>query len=113
MVYSYISNASAHGDPICHLTLLQSLIIELGLIKDVSLLPHSIKAAKKFIKLRVFLNVKEYLKKRHEGPQIVRSLMFTSRSALVKDLRQKKNYASLQWIKKHGLKDLLVGVFRH
>lgn len=112
-ITSYISNISARNDPTCHLTLLQSLIIELGLIKDVTLLPRSIKAAKKFIKLRVFLNIKEYLKKRHEGPEIVKGLMFPSRSALVKDMREKKNFASLKWIKNHGLQDLLVGVFRH
>ncbi|KXN82565.1 hypothetical protein AN958_02416 [Leucoagaricus sp. SymC.cos] len=112
-ITSYISNTSAHHDQICHLTLLQSLIIELQLIKDISQLPRSIKTAKKFIKPRVFLNVKEYLKKRQEGPEVVKSLMYPSRSALVRHMRQKKNYAPLQWIKRHGLQDLLVGVFRH
>ncbi|KAJ3566321.1 hypothetical protein NP233_g7076 [Leucocoprinus birnbaumii] len=81
------------------------------LIKDVTLLPRSIRAAKKFIKLRVFVNIKDYLKKRHEGPDVVKGLLFPSRSALVKNMRKNRNFASLKWIKNHGLQDLLVGVF--
>jgi hypothetical protein len=109
--HSYIANPSTHSNQICHLTLLQSLIIELGLLADIKLLPTTIKSAKKYIKPRVFLNIRDYLSKRLEGPLAVRNLMFPSRSALVRDVRRKKNYASLKWVKKQGLQDLLVSVF--
>jgi hypothetical protein len=110
-IYSYIASPSAHSNQICHLTLLQSLIIELGLLDDVKLLPTTINSAKKYIKPRVFLNIRDYLSKRLEGPQAVRNSMFSSRSALVRDVRRKKNHASLKWVKKLGLQDLLVSVF--
>lgn len=109
--HSYIANPSVHTNQICHLTLLQSFIIELGLLNDVKLLPTTIKSAKKYIKSRVFLNIRDYLSKRLEGPQAVRDLLFSNRWALVRDMRRKKNHASLKWVKKRGLQDLLVSVF--
>ncbi|KAF9452252.1 hypothetical protein P691DRAFT_661408 [Macrolepiota fuliginosa MF-IS2] len=110
-ITSYISNPTVRHDRVCHLTLLQSFIVELGLLTDLTLLPRSIRSAKTFVKSRAFLNIKDYLSKRHEGQHKIKELMFPSRSALVRDMRRNKNHASLKWVKKQGLQDLLVSAF--
>jgi hypothetical protein len=105
---SFLSNPAAQANTVCRLTLLQSIIIELGLGASSSL-PPSLTAAKAFLKSRAFLNIREYVAIRGQGPKAVQSLLFPSRSALVKDIRKKRNPASLKWVKKHGLQVLLVG----
>ncbi|PPQ76624.1 hypothetical protein CVT26_012731 [Gymnopilus dilepis] len=106
----FLSNPDAKSDSICRLTLLQSLIIELGLATPA--LPESLSAAKTFLKSRAFLNIKEYLAVRDQGPDAVRNLLHPSRSALIKDIKKKRNAASLKWVKQHGLQVLLVGWMR-
>jgi len=108
---SFLSNPAAQANTVCRLTLLQSIIIELGLGTSSSL-PVSLTAAKAFLKSRAFLNIREYLAVRGQGPKAVQSLLFPSRSALIKDIRKKRNPASLKWVKKHGLQVLLVGWMR-
>lgn len=110
-ITSYISNPEAHHDSVCHLTLLQSFIIELGLLTDLTQLPRTIRSAKAFVKSQAFVNIKEYVTKRGQGPEVVRDLMYPSRKALVKDMRKKRNFASLKWVKNRGLQDLLVSAF--
>ncbi|KAJ7109196.1 hypothetical protein C8R44DRAFT_986232 [Mycena epipterygia] len=103
---SYINSFLADPTSVCRLTLLQSLIIELGLAS--SSLPASLTAAKAMLKSHAFLNVGEYLDARQRGPAAVQGVMHPSKTALIKDLRKKRNGASLQWVKESGLQVLLV-----
>jgi hypothetical protein len=96
---------------VCRLTLLQSLIIELGLMTSALNLPASLRSAKAFLKSHAFLNIKEYVSVRAQGPDAVRRILFPSRTALIKDIRKKRNPVSLTWVKEHGLQVLLVGCF--
>jgi len=107
-ISSYISNPEAKSNMVYRLTLLQSLIIELGLATLASALPRSIKAAKALLKTRAFLNVNEYISARGRGIEEVRKLLHPSRKALLKDIRKKKNAVPVQWVKEHGLQVLLV-----
>ncbi|KAF8892586.1 hypothetical protein BD779DRAFT_1196545 [Infundibulicybe gibba] len=108
-ITSFLSNPT-EKDSVCHLTLLQSLIIELGLAS--STLPVSLTSAKAILKRGAFLNIREYLAVREEGPAAVQRIMHPSRSALIKDIKKKRNPASLKWVKKHGLQVFLVSCFR-
>lgn len=111
-ITAYLAHPEAKENQVCKLTLLQSLLIELGLAKVSSALPTSLTAATKIIKATVFINIKEYLLVRTQGPQAILAAMYPSRSALVKAMRKKANRASLQWVKDHGLNVLLVSCFR-
>lgn len=96
------------------LTLLQSLIIELGLMPPTADLPSSLKAAKRFLKSKAFLNVGDYLWAREQGPKELQNIMYPSKSALKKDLRNKKSRdrrANRCWVKEHGLDVLLITIF--
>ncbi|THU99336.1 hypothetical protein K435DRAFT_855754 [Dendrothele bispora CBS 962.96] len=112
-ITSFLSNPSAHDDSHCRLTLLQSLIIELGIVsRDNSLLPATITTAKAMLKSHAFLNVREYLSVRDQGPKAIQQVMYPSRSALIKSIRKKpKGRASREWVKNHGLSVLLVSCF--
>ncbi|RDB24077.1 hypothetical protein Hypma_008769 [Hypsizygus marmoreus] len=105
-ITSFLSNPEARRNSACRLTLLQALIIELGLAT--SALPASLTAAKAFLKSRVFLNVREYLAVRGQGPAAVQRIMHPSRSSLIKDIRKKGKKAPLAWVKESGLQVLLV-----
>lgn len=107
--FRFLSNPAARNDTACRLTLLQALIIELGLATPS--LPASLTSATAFLKSHAFLNIKEYLAVRGQGPTAVRRIMYPSRSALIKDIRKKKNRASLQWVKESGLQVLLVSCY--
>jgi hypothetical protein len=108
---SFLSNPEAKNDPVCRLTLLQSLIIELGLAT--SNLPASLRAARAFLKARAFLNIREYIAVRSQGPEAIQRAMYPSRSALMKGFKKNKgSRAPLQWVKNMGLQVLLVG-WRH
>jgi hypothetical protein len=74
-------------------------------------LPASLRSAKAFLKSHAFLNIKEYVSVRAQGPDAVRRILFPSRTALIKDIRKKRNSVSLTWVKEHGLQVLLVGCF--
>ncbi|KAF8921437.1 hypothetical protein CPB85DRAFT_329806 [Mucidula mucida] len=87
-------------DSHCRLTLLQSLIIELGLAT--SSLPATMRAAKAYLKTRAFVNIRDYLALRGQGPDALQSAMYPTRSALIKDIRRKRNQASLKWVKQNG-----------
>lgn len=106
---SFLSNPDAKNDTVYRLTLLQSIIIELGLAT--ASLPRSLKAAKAFLKSRVFLNIREYIAVRGQGPEALQRAMYPSKSALIKDIR--RNPTSLKWVKQHGLQVLLVGWMQH
>jgi len=108
---SYINSCLADPSSVCRLTLLQALIIELGLAS--SSLPASLTAAKAIIKSRAFLNVGEYLDARRKGPAAVQEVMHKSKSSLIRDLRKKRNPISLQWVKETGLQVLLVSCYHH
>jgi len=108
-ITSFLSNPAARNDSACRLTLLQALIIELGLATPS--LPVSLRSATAFLKSHAFLNVKEYLAVRGQGPAAVRRIMYPSRSALVKDIRKKNNKVSLQKVKESGLQVLLVSCY--
>ncbi|KAF5324459.1 hypothetical protein D9611_004208 [Ephemerocybe angulata] len=104
----YISSPEARSNAVCRLTLLQSLIVELGLISSALTLPASLKSAKTFLKTHAFLNIKEYISVRGQGQEAIRKILYPSRSALIRDIRKKRNAVSLQWVKEHGLQVLLI-----
>ncbi|KAJ7470578.1 hypothetical protein FB451DRAFT_1400167 [Mycena latifolia] len=106
---SYINSFLADQTSVCRLTLLQSLIIELGLAS--SSLPASLTAAKAMLKSQAFLNVGEYLDARRRGPAAVQGVMHPSKNALIKDLRKKRNATALHVVKKSGLQVLLVSCY--
>ncbi|KAF6764703.1 hypothetical protein DFP72DRAFT_1162657 [Ephemerocybe angulata] len=110
-ISSFLSSPEARSNAVCRLTLLQSLIVELGLISSALTLPASLKSAKSFLKTHAFLNIKEYISVRGQGQDAIRKILYPSRSALIRDIRKKRNAASLQWVKEHGLQVLLVGCF--
>jgi len=103
----FLSDPHAKADNICRLTLLQSLIIELGL-GTASALPPTLTAAKAFLKARAFLNIREYMAVRGQGSEAVQSVMYPSKSALIKSIKKKRNATPLKWVKEHGLQVLLV-----
>lgn len=103
-ITSYLSNPSK--DRVSSLTLLQSLIIELGLAPGE--LPDSLTSARNVLKANAFLNIREYLAVRGEGPDAVQRVMHPSRSALIRDIRKKRNPANLRAVKESGLNVLLV-----
>jgi hypothetical protein len=94
---------------VCRLTLLHSLIIELGLTAYP--LPNSLTAAKALLKSQAHINIKEYIANREQGQAALRKAIHPSRSALVKDIRKTGNRASLNWVKSRGLQVLLVNCF--
>ncbi|KAI0797822.1 hypothetical protein C8Q75DRAFT_20866 [Abortiporus biennis] len=99
-----------------NLTLLQALIIELGLCPAAAAqetLPRTLRSAKAFLKSRVFLNVRDYLAVRHQGLDALRGVMHPSRSSLVKDIRAKSDRKMPRdVVKKSGLGVLLVTCYR-
>lgn len=103
----FLSNPDAKNDTVCRLALLQSLIIELGLATPS--LPDSLSAARTFLRSRAFLNIREYIAVREQGPEAVQRVLYPSKSALIKDIKKTRNTASLKWVKQHGLQVLLVG----
>jgi len=104
----FLSDPVARTDHICRLTLLQSLIIELGLATT-SALPSTLSAAKAFLKARAFLNIREYMAVRGQGPEAVQSVLYPSKSALIKSIKKKRNATSIKLVKELGLQVLLVG----
>ncbi|KJA20257.1 hypothetical protein HYPSUDRAFT_68665 [Hypholoma sublateritium FD-334 SS-4] len=108
-ISSFLSNPDAKSSSVYRLTLMQSIIIELGLAT--ASLPSSLKSAKAFLKSRVFLNIREYIAVREQGPEAVQRAMYPSKTALIKGIR--KNPTPIKWVKKHGLQVLLVGWMQH
>ena len=105
------------------LTLLQALIVELGLCAatpppaggagsfyHLPSLPRTIRAAKALLKTSVFVNVRDYLEQRNKGLDALRSVMHPSRRALVKDLSRGKGARKVprDVVKNSGLGVLLV-----
>ncbi|THH01702.1 hypothetical protein EW026_g1035 [Hermanssonia centrifuga] len=120
-VSTFLSSPSEKAKGSGNLTLLQALIIELGLLPTSSSttsssfynlpsLPRSLTAAKALLKSRVFLNVRDYLDVRHKGLEALRNVMHPSRKALVKDLTREKGRRRVprDLIKNSGLGVLLV-----
>lgn len=97
-------------DTVNKLTLLQALILELG-VSNPSSLPTTITSAKKLLKSEAHVNIREYMAVREEGQDALKGIMHASRSSLVKSIRKKKNPASLTWVKQQGLSVLLVQCF--
>jgi len=112
-ITSFLSSPGAR-DSVCKLTLLRSLILELGLRTSgsSSALPGSLTAAKALLKKQAHVNIREYIAVRQQGQAALQKVMHPSRSALIKSIRQKKNPASLKWVKSQGLQVLLVTCFR-
>ena len=106
----FLSNPESKSS-VCNLTLLHSLIIELGLLAAPCPLPGSLTAAKALIKANAHINIKEYIAVRGQGQAALRNVMHPSRTALVKDIRKSGNRASLKWVKSRGLQVLLVNCF--
>ncbi|KAG8899905.1 hypothetical protein FRC01_010331, partial [Tulasnella sp. 417] len=132
-ITKYITNPPQQPSVADQLRLLQSLIIELGLLSGKATMPQSIKAAKKLISQHVHINVKDYLARRTKqveaaraGPAAstkgkkasaqvgvgvteLRKLMFPSKSALMQSLKgNKKKVMPREAIKKAGLRVFMV-----
>ncbi|KAF9065312.1 hypothetical protein BDP27DRAFT_1332240 [Rhodocollybia butyracea] len=111
-VTGFLQNPTAYCESSSRLTLLQALIIELGLSSPS--MPVSLTSAQAVLKSQAFLNIREYLSVREKGPDAVKQVMYPSRSALIRSIRkQPRNRASLDWVKEHGLQVLLVTAYRH
>ncbi|KAK7043637.1 hypothetical protein VNI00_008248 [Paramarasmius palmivorus] len=110
-VNMFLTNPDAYNTSSGRLTLLQSIIVELGLAKSV--MPASLKAAKALIKSHAFVNIREYIAVREQGVEAVQQIMHPSRSALARSIRKSNKRASLQWVKEHGLQVLLVSCYHH
>ncbi|KAG8892776.1 hypothetical protein FRC00_011559, partial [Tulasnella sp. 408] len=135
-ITKYLANPPQQPSAADQLRLLQSLIIELGLLSGKATMPQSAKAAKKLIKQHVHINVKDYLARRTKQVEVTRAglaasttgkktsvqvgvgvtelkkLMFPSKSALMQSLKgNKKKVMSRQAIKKAGLNVFMVVVF--
>ncbi|KAJ7285664.1 hypothetical protein C8J57DRAFT_643980 [Mycena rebaudengoi] len=106
---SQINSFLADQTSVCRLTLLQSLIVELGLASSSP--PASLTAAKAVLKSHAFLHVGEYLDARQRGPAAVQGVMYPSKTSLIKDLKKKRNPVSLKWVKQTGLQVLLVSCY--
>ncbi|CCL98951.1 uncharacterized protein FIBRA_00959 [Fibroporia radiculosa] len=89
-----------------NLKLLQALIIELGL-SSLPSLPHSLRAAKAFLKSHVFLNVRDYLAVRGQGLDALRRVMHPNRSSLMREIRSGKR-VPVKHVKDSGLNVLLI-----
>ncbi|KAJ6580822.1 hypothetical protein B0H19DRAFT_930240, partial [Mycena capillaripes] len=90
------------------LSMLQALVIELGLAFVAPSFPATISAARELITSKVFLHVGDYLEARKYGPAAVQTVMHNSKSALIKDLKRNSNYIPRRWVKEVGLQVLLV-----
>ncbi|KAG8946476.1 hypothetical protein FRC04_011652 [Tulasnella sp. 424] len=135
-ITKYLAKPPQQPSAADRLRLLQSLIIELGLLSGKAKMPQSATAAKKLIKQHVHINVKDYLTRRTklvEVPQTgpatsttgnkasiqvgvgvteLKKLMFPSKSALQMSLgSNKKNTMPREAIKKAGLNAFMVVVF--
>jgi len=110
-ITSFLADPIAKRDSVYRLTLLQSLIVELGFMSTA--LPATLRAARDFVKTHVFLNIKEYIANRGQGQAAIQRLLFPSRNALIKDIRRKGKPASLKWVKQQGLDVLLVSCYNH
>ncbi|KAJ7582817.1 hypothetical protein C8J56DRAFT_232298 [Mycena floridula] len=98
-------------DSASRLTFLQSLIIELGLATS-SAVPNSLTSARAVLKSRAFINIRDYLAVRTEGLSAIKGIMYSSKSALKKDIKRKRNTAPLSWVKQSGgLQVLLVSCY--
>jgi hypothetical protein len=109
-ITSFLANPEAKNS-VCRLTLLQSLIIELGLASCTPIIPGSLKAARALLKSRAFVNIREYLAVRDQGQAALQRVMHPNRMSLIKDIRTKRNPASLKWVKRNGLQVFLVTCF--
>jgi hypothetical protein len=110
-VVRFLENSVAKQDPTCRLTMLQSLIVELGFASTG--LPTSLRAARAFLKARAFINIRDYLASRKMGQPAIQKLLHPSKNALIKDIKRKGNTVSCKWVKEQGLEVLLVSCFHH
>lgn len=110
-VNSFLTDPDAYNNSSGRLTLLQSIIIELGLASS-SVLPSTLRSAKTMLKSHAFVNIREYLATRGQGLEAVQQIMHPSRSALVRSIRKSsKQRVKLDWVKEHGLGVLLVSCY--
>lgn len=121
-VSRFLSTPSEKTKSSSDLTLLQALIIELGLcpttasvgseqsFSSLPSLPRSLTAAKALLKSHVFVNVRDYLDVRHKGYDALQGIMHPTRKALVKDLSRGKGTRKVprDFVKGSGLGVLLV-----
>lgn len=120
-LFRFLSSSSDETAKKSNLTLLQALIVELGICAaspsgseqsfyHLPSLPRTIRAAKALLKSNVFLNVRDYLEQRNNGLDALRKVMHPSRKALVKDLSRGKGQRRVprDFVKNTGLGVLLV-----
>ncbi|KAF7295084.1 hypothetical protein MIND_01046700 [Mycena indigotica] len=107
---SYISAFLQDNTPLCRLTFMQCLLVELGLASSTLQVPDSVRSAKAMLKSHAFLNIAEYLAAREHGPAAIQSVMHKTRSSLIRDLRTRKHEVMVprNVVKESGLSVLLV-----
>ncbi|KAG2349577.1 hypothetical protein BDR05DRAFT_239020 [Suillus weaverae] len=105
-ITQYLDNPVQKNDPSAKLLLLQALVVEFGISKE---LPASISSATKLLKATVHINIKDYVAKRGKDQAELQQIMQPSKSALRKDIRKSNRRSSLKWVKEHGLNVFLTG----
>ncbi|KAG1782801.1 hypothetical protein EV702DRAFT_1066868 [Suillus placidus] len=105
-ITQYLDNPVKKNDPSAKLLLLQALVVEFGISKQ---LPASISSATKLLKATVHINIKDYVARRGKDQGELQQIMQPSKSALRKDLRKSSRRSSLKWVKEHGLNVFLTG----
>jgi len=117
---SYLAHPPPPGNNGLALLMLQALILELGCLPNrggagstsrskfsIPELPGTLRQAKLLLKSRAFINVRDYLAVREQGQAALRSVMHSSRTSLVREVRKGKR-VPVHEVKKAGLKVLLV-----
>ncbi|KAF9264848.1 hypothetical protein L218DRAFT_925491 [Marasmius fiardii PR-910] len=109
-VTMFLTNPGEHNTNSGRLTLLQSIVIELGLSTAT---PSSVTSAKALLKSQAFVNVRDYLAVREQGLEAIQRVMHPSRSALARSIKKSKKRVSIQWIKDRGLDVFLIPCYYH
>ncbi|KZS98973.1 hypothetical protein SISNIDRAFT_461908 [Sistotremastrum niveocremeum HHB9708] len=107
----FIANAPTEPTSEQRLAVMKALILELGILPETSAQPTTVTAAKKLLKSKAFINIRDYLARRNQGQQALRQVMHPSRKSLIKDITVKHRAMSLKEAKKKGLHSLLVTCF--
>ncbi|KAG1803566.1 uncharacterized protein HD556DRAFT_1303632 [Suillus plorans] len=108
-ITQYLDAPVKENNPGAKLLLLQALLVEFGISKQ---LPASISSATKLLKASLHVNINDYVAKRGKNQGELQQIMQPSKKALRKDLRRSSRRSSLKWVKEHGLNVLLIG-FSH
>ncbi len=92
------------------LAVAQALLIETGAVKHPSALPSTNTQAKSLLKSAVHINILDYRRVREQGLNAIQRVLFKSRTALMKDVRDGRR-VRLDEVKRLGLNHFLVDAY--